>query len=66
MEDEVWYFTFGIDSHHKNDIVVIRGDIHSTREIMNRRFGSHWAFQYDADEGLRILKKYDLNLIVVN
>ncbi len=50
---EKYYFTFGcgIDDPHRNCYTVIEAESYeAAREEMVRRFGTKWAFQYNAKQ----------------
>lgn len=45
-----WIFTFGCGQPNEGKCVRISGTYNEAREEMFRRYGSAWAFQYDAKE----------------
>lgn len=51
MENEDWYFSFGVGHYpHEKSYVKIRGTCDSSREEMIKRFGKRWCFQYKTSE----------------
>lgn len=53
MPEQTWYFTFGWDhvdpltnTVMRKKYVAIEGDVESTRQAMNDRFGNMWSHQY--------------------
>jgi hypothetical protein len=65
INEECFYFTFGVDHFHKKDIVKIYGDVDSTRKVMLRLFGNNWSLQYTKEEGEKQIKKYGYNIIEI-
>lgn len=58
-----WIFTFGCGHYHKDDIVLIKGSFNSAREEMMRLFGAHWCGQYPQEELLKLICKYNYNVL---
>ena len=55
-----WYFTFGQGHKHPNGYVMFRGTFAEARTKMFEHFDSRWAFQYDEQQFLPQIKKYNL------
>ncbi len=60
-----WFFTFGMDHGYANCYIKIKGTIISSRNTMQRLFGSKWAFQYPSEEAAGV-KKWNLKEININ
>ena len=61
-----YYFTFCLGDSHQHSggcyTIIEAKDYGEAREIMVKRFGMDWAFQYDSEEKAGI-KKFNLRLI---
>ena len=68
MEQD-WIFTFGYGQEHGpsnydfGGYAVFHGTYSSARSQMVAHFGDKWAFQYDNENGLKLIKKYNLRRI---
>lgn len=60
-----WIFTFGLDHGYSNCYIKIPGTIRSSRETMQRLFGSRWAFQYPSEIEAGT-KKWNLKELNIN
>lgn len=45
-----WIFTFGCGQKHAGHYVRIKGTYKEARAKMIEKFGTEWAFQYEASE----------------
>lgn len=61
MNPENWYFTFGVGQGKlANKYVKIYKTFNEARREMMDMFGNRWAFQYDEEEFLPQIKRFEL------
>lgn len=60
-----WIFTFGIGHGYENCFIKVHGTIRTSRETMNKLFGSRWFLQYPSEMEAGT-KKWNLKEIDVN
>ena len=53
---EEWIFTFGSGHKLEGKCVRLAGTKEETRQKMMDKFGTHWAFQYSAEEWEKMKK----------
>lgn len=61
-DEQEWIFTWGFDQGHDNCYTVIYGTFQSARDIMMRKYGPKWGFQYSSREAAGV-DKWDLKEI---
>lgn len=54
---EEYIFTFGSNHPYEGKCTRVQGDYEEARKKMIGKFGTHWAFQYSADEWEEVKKR---------
>jgi hypothetical protein len=52
-------------SDNRDKIIKIFGSWSETRQKMHERYGDRWAFQYDEEEGERLIEEYAYEVITL-
>ena len=58
MDNEVWYFTFGIGHPLKDKIQPVRGSYRQARQTMFAIYERNWCSQYGPEEAQELITKY--------
>ena len=59
MANQIWYFTFGVDTPLGDRIQPVEGTYDDARELIFAAYGRKWSMQYSEAEGKEQIKKYN-------